>query len=61
METRPLTRKHVYGLAKLAVVEGHAAGLTYAEAMAKYGVRRESLYTAAKRLGLSLKPSKHTK
>jgi hypothetical protein len=29
--------------------------------VAKYGVRLESLYSAAKRLGLSLKPSKHIK
>ena len=56
-----MNRKHVYGLVKRAVVEGHAAGLTYAEAMAKFGVRRDSLYCAAKRLGLPLKPSKHIK
>ncbi|CAB4202262.1 hypothetical protein UFOVP1370_1, partial [uncultured Caudovirales phage] len=43
-----MNRKHVYGLVKRAVVEGHAAGLTYAEAMAKFGVRRDSLYCAAK-------------
>lgn len=61
MEARRLNRRHVYGLVKKAVVEGHAAGLTYAEAMAKYGVNRVSLYTAAKRLNLSLKPSKHSK
>ena len=61
METRRLNRKEVYGLAKQAIIEGHAAGMTYGEAQAKYGVRRASLYTASKRLGLSLKPSKHTK
>lgn len=61
MDSNQMNRKHVYGLVKRAVVEGHAAGLTYAEAMAKYGVRRDSLYCAAKRLGLPLKPSKHTK
>ena len=60
METRRLNRKEAYGLVKQAVVEGHAAGLTYAELVAKYGVRLQSLYSAAKRLGLSLKPSKHT-
>jgi hypothetical protein len=54
-------RKEVYGKVKNAVIEGHAAGLTYAEVVAKYGVRLESLYSAAKRLGLTLKPSKHTK
>lgn len=62
METQQMTaRKHTYGLVKRAVIEGHSAGLTYAEAMAKYGVLRTSLYTASKRLGLPLKPSKHTK
>lgn len=61
METRRLNRKEAYGLVKQAVVEGHASGMTYAEVVAKYGVRLESLYSAAKRLGLSLKPSKHIK
>jgi len=54
-------RKEVYGKVKQAVIEGQAAGLTYAEVVAKHGVRLESLYSAAKRLGLPLKPSKHTK
>jgi hypothetical protein len=61
METRRMNRKEAYGLVKQAVIEGHAAGMTYAEAVAKYGVRKQSLYSAAKRLGLSLKPSKHIK
>jgi hypothetical protein len=56
-----MNRKETYGLVKQAVIEGHAAGMTYAEAVAKYGVRKQSLYAAAKRLGLSLKPSKHIK
>lgn len=61
MEARRLNRKEVYGLVKQAIIEGHDAGLTYAEVQAKYGVRKQSLYIAAKRLGISLKPSKHTK
>jgi hypothetical protein len=56
-----MKRNVAYGLVKQAVVEGHAAGSTYAEVVAKHGVRLQSLYTAAKRLGLSLKPSKHIK
>ena len=63
METRKMItyRKEVYGKVKNAVIEGHAAGMTYAEVQAKYGVRRDSIYSAAKSLGLKLKPSKHTK
>ena len=60
MDTNRINRRHASGLVKQAVVECHAAGMTYAEAIAKYGVRRASLYTAAKRMGLSLKPSKRT-
>lgn len=56
-----MSRRRTYGQAKRAVIEGHAAGLTYAEAAAKLGLRRASLYEAARRLGLNLKPSKHTK
>lgn len=56
-----MSRRRTYGQAKQAVIEGHAAGLTYAEAAAKLGLRRASLYEAARRLGLNLKPSKHTK
>lgn len=56
-----MNRRQTYGKAKLAVVEGQAAGLTYAEVEAKYGVRRASLHEAARRLGISLKPSKHRK
>ena len=59
--TRQISRRRTYGQAKQAVIEGHAAGLTYAEAAAKLGLRRASLYEAARRLGLNLKPSKHTK
>ena len=61
METRPVSRSQTYGKAKLAVVKGHAAGLTYAEVEAKYGIRRASLHEAARRLGISLKPSKNRK
>jgi hypothetical protein len=61
MESRPMIRKIAYGLVKQAVVEGHAAGMTYAKVAAKFCLRRDSLYTAAKRMGLSLKPSKHIK
>jgi hypothetical protein len=62
METRQvINRKEVYGKVKQAVIDGHAAGLTYAEAAAKLRLRRDSLYSAAKRLGLPLKPSKHCK
>jgi hypothetical protein len=61
METRRMKRNVPYGLVKQAVVEGHAAGSTYAEVAAKFRLRRDSLYTAAKRMGLSLKPSKHIK
>jgi hypothetical protein len=61
MEARKLNRKEVYGLVKQAVIDGHSAGLTYAEAAAKFNLRRASLYVAAAKLGLSLKPSKHTK
>jgi transcriptional regulator with GAF, ATPase, and Fis domain len=62
METRQMiNRKEVYGKVKEAIIEAHAAGQTYAEAAAKLGLRRDSLYTAAKRLGLPLKPSKHRK
>ena len=56
-----INRKEVYGKVKEAIIEAHAAGQTYAEAAAKLGLRRDSLYTAAKRLGLPLKPSKHRK
>jgi len=62
METHQVIhRKEVYGKVKQAIIDGHAAGLTYAEAAAKLGLRRDSLYSAAKRLGLTLKPSKHRK
>jgi len=61
METSRMNRKEAYGKVKQAVIEGQAAGMTYAEVVAKHGVRLESLYSAAKRLGLPLKPSKHTK
>ena len=50
-----------YGDVKQALIEGQERGLTYAEVSAKHGIRRPSLYIAAKRLGISLKPSKHTK
>lgn len=50
-----------YGKIKQAVIEAHAAGLTYADIEAKYGYRRASLYEAARHLGLNLKPSKHRK
>ena len=60
METRRLTKKP-YGLVKQAVIDGHAAGLTYAEVAAKHGFKRESLWEAARRLGINLKPSKHIK
>jgi len=50
-----------YGQAKVAVIEGHELGSTYAEVSAKYGIRIPTLYIAAKRLGISLKPSKHKK
>ena len=53
-------RKEVYGKVKNAVIEGHAAGMTYAEVQAKYNLRRDSIYSAAKALGLKLKHSKHT-
>ena len=56
-----INRKEVYGKVKQAVIDGHAGGLTYAEAAAKLGLRRDSLYSAAKRMGLPLKPSKHSK
>lgn len=56
-----MSRRRTYGLVKQAVIEGHAAGLTYAEAAAKHGLRRASLHEIARRLGLHLKPSKHTK
>ena len=56
-----IARKNTYGKVKQAIIEAHAAGQTYAEAAAKLGLRRDSLYIAAKRLGLSLKPSKHRK
>lgn len=61
MEARQISRRRIYGLVKQAVIDGHAAGLTYAEAAAKHGLRRASLHVAARRLGLFLRPSKHTK
>lgn len=53
------SRRNNYGKIKQAVVEAHAAGLTYADIEAKYGYRRASLYEAARHLNLRLKPSKH--
>jgi hypothetical protein len=52
-------RPNNYGKIKQAVIEAHAAGLTYADIEAKYGYRRASLYEAARHLKLKLKPSKH--
>ena len=53
------SRPNNYGKIKQAVIEAHAAGLTYADVQAKYGYRRASLYEAARHLKLNLKPSKH--
>jgi hypothetical protein len=52
-------RRDTYGKIKQAVIEGHAAGLTYADLEAKYGFLRKTLHQVAWRLGLNLKPSKH--
>jgi hypothetical protein len=59
MATHSTSRRNNYGKIKQAVVEAHAAGLTYADVQAKYGYRRASLYEAARHLNLKLKPSKH--
>lgn len=50
-----------YGLAKDAVIEGQELGLSYDQLVAKYGIRKPSLYIAAKRLGISLKKPKNIK
>ena len=44
-----------YGKVKQAVVEAHAAGLTYAEVASNTGHGLQSLYRAAAYLGLTLK------
>ena len=51
-----------YGKVKQAVVEGHEAGMTYADVATKYGHRLQSLYRAAAYLGLTLrkKRTEHT-
>jgi len=59
MATHSTSRPNNYGKIKQAVVEAHAAGLTYADVQAKYGYRRASLYEAARHLTPRLKPSKH--
>lgn len=48
-----------YGSVKDALHSAFSAGLTYAEAEAKYGVSRVQLQGAAKSSGCYLKPSKH--
>jgi hypothetical protein len=60
METHSY-RRDTYGKIKQAVIEGHAAGLTYADLEAKYGFLRKSLHHAAWCLGLKLKYSKRRK
>ena len=57
METHS-SRRDTYGKIKQAVVEAHAAGLTYADIEAKYGFKRKSLHHTAWRLGLKFKYSK---
>jgi hypothetical protein len=52
------SRRQTYGKIKQAVIEGHAAGLTYADLEAKYGFLRKTLHQVAWRLGLNLKYSK---
>ena len=44
-----------YGKVKQAVVEGHEAGMTYAELSAHSGHKMKSLYRAAAYLGLTLR------
>lgn len=55
------SRRQIYGKVKQAVIEAFTAGLTYADIQAKHGYRRESIYNAARQLGLTLKrkPSEH--
>lgn len=48
-----------YGSVKEAVYAAFDAGLTYAEAEAKFGIPRLKLHAAAKTSGCYLKPSKH--
>ena len=50
-----------YGKVKEAIYAGYEQGLTYAQTAAKYGHKLPSLYRAAAYVGISLKPSKHTK
>lgn len=47
-----------YGSVKEAIHAAYDAGLTYAEAEAKYGIPRLKLHAAAKTSGCYLKPSK---
>jgi len=61
MEKNKLTRRETYGKVKEAIIEAHAAGMTYSEIETKSGFSRASLYNAARHLGLNLKPSKHRK
>lgn len=56
-----MSRKENYGRIKMAVIEAHAAGMTYAEVSDKYSIKRASIYAAAAALKISLKPSKHKK
>ena len=59
METAGMTSfKKKYGKAKEAVIAAHEAGLSYAEASAKYGFPVKTLYDTARKLGLSLKKKK---
>lgn len=48
-----------YGSIKEAIHAAYDAGLTYAEAEAKFGIPRLKLHAAAKSSGCYLKPSKH--
>ena len=48
-----------YGSIKEAIHAAYDAGLTYAEAEAKFGIPRLKLHAAAKTSGCYLKPSKH--
>jgi hypothetical protein len=49
--------KHPYGFIKNILIKSEEAGLSYAQASAKYGIKSKSLHEMGRRYGISLKRS----
>lgn len=58
---RKLKPRAAWGAVKIAIIQGQERGMTYAEVSAEFGIKRKSLYQAAKTFQIYLKKSKHTK